>query len=105
MKVGEAKGEGGRIEARDAVGERMVERGRSPLGVVCTSIKYGTVCMLLTSEVRSRSARGCMVLLDSDVHPDDHGDGRHEGGTPAGSSGGRRWEVHPRRVGGSNPIR
>ena len=29
VKVGEAKGEGGRIEARDAVGERMVGRGRS----------------------------------------------------------------------------
>ena len=29
VKVGEAKGKGGRIEARDAVGERMVGRGRS----------------------------------------------------------------------------
>ena len=60
-----------------------------------------TVCVLLASEVRWRCARGCMVLLDSDVHSDDHGDGRHEGGTPAGSSGGRRWEV----PGASDPIR
>ena len=47
VKVGEAKGEGERIEARDAVGERMVGRGRSRggWGLYVSSIKcMDSVC-------------------------------------------------------------